>query len=212
MASGRLISGSNAMNEKLHETLPCIAGHLDWPLAPALSSHTTQKGGLGPRKLSMTSVLPPVTAGDSSRCKGCFPFSIRRTTCRANGRPTILPEAWGSARQSSCFTKHKNGFPETSFACAFPDSALARHYRVIRRTFARMRQTPTAVERLRQEDNWPNDIVDSLKTLGAGRVALSVRIARAGRDPPLAKDPPCVVDPPLSSWITFRTPASSRAK
>src|SRR5712672_1341409 len=73
----------------------------------------------------MTSVLAEaLPQRDPQAAKAAF--SIRRTTCRANGIRQFYLEA-GTGPPVILL----HGFPETSFAWRFEIPALARHYRVI---------------------------------------------------------------------------------
>jgi hypothetical protein len=74
-----------------------------------------QKGGLpnGSPKLSMTSVLPEALPQEEPQVAKAA-FSIRRTTCRANGIRQFYVEAGAGP---PVILLH--GFPETSFAWRF---------------------------------------------------------------------------------------------
>jgi hypothetical protein len=103
----------------------CIAAAFKISRWPCLIS--CRKDGLpnGFPKLSMTSVLAEALPQEDPQVTKAT-FSIRRTTCRANGIRQFYLEA-GTGPPVILL----HGFPETSFAWSFQITALARHYRVI---------------------------------------------------------------------------------
>ncbi len=119
---------ANAMNEKRHERSMHRSRILDWPLAPP---YLIPEGRLAQRKLSMTPVLAEALPQEDPQAAKAA-FSIRRTTCRANGIRQFYLEAGAGP---PVILLH--GFPETSFAWRFQIPALARHYRGDRKATTR---------------------------------------------------------------------------
>jgi haloacetate dehalogenase len=132
-------------------------------------------------------------------------MTIRRATCRANGIRQFYLEA-GAGPPVVLL----HGFPETSFAWRFQIPALAPHYRVIAPDLRGYGETDKPSKGY-DKRTMANDIVELLKTLGVGRVALvghdrGARVARHA-SPRTTR----MSSTAWSSWITFR-PASSRAR
>ena len=97
----------------------CIAAAFKISCCPRFISY--QRGGLfnGSPKLSMTSVMVEALPQEDPQVAKAA-FSIRRTTCRANGIRQFHLEAGAGP---PVILLH--GFPETSFACRFQIPALA---------------------------------------------------------------------------------------
>ncbi|MFK4586597.1 haloacetate dehalogenase [Bradyrhizobium diazoefficiens] len=114
--------------------------------------------------------------------------TIRRATCRANGIRQFYLEA-GAGPPIVLL----HGFPETSFAWRFQIPALAPHYRVIApdlRGYGETDKPPNGYDKR----TMANDIVELLKTLGVGRVALIGHDRGARVATRLVKDHPDLVD------------------
>jgi len=135
----------------------------------------------------MTSVLAeslPQEAPQVARAA----FSIRRTTCRANGIRQFYLEAGAGP---PVILLH--GFPETSFAWRFQIPALARHYRVIAPDLRGYGETDKPSKGY-DKRTMANDVVELLETLGVGRVALVGHDRGARVATRLVKDHPELVD------------------
>ena len=113
---------------------------------------------------------------------------IRRATCRANGIRQFYLEA-GAGPPVVLL----HGFPETSFAWRFQIPALAPHYRVIAPDLRGYGETDKPSQGY-DKRTMANDIVELLKMLGVGRVALVGHDRGARVATRLAKDHPDVVD------------------
>jgi pimeloyl-ACP methyl ester carboxylesterase len=92
--------------------------------------------------------------------------TIRRATCRANR----IRQFWLEAGAGPPVVL-LHGFPETSFAWRFQIPALASRYRVIAPDLRGYGDTDKP-SKAYDKRTMANDIVELLKTLGAGRVAL----------------------------------------
>lgn len=114
--------------------------------------------------------------------------TIHRTTCRANGIRQFYLEAGAGP---PVILLH--GFPETSFAWRFQIPALAPYYRVIAPDLRGYGETDKPSEGY-DKRTMANDIVELLKTLGVGRVALVGHDRGARVATRLVKDHPDLVD------------------
>jgi haloacetate dehalogenase len=165
----------------------CIAAAFKisrWP-----RSISYQTGGFAQRilKLSMTSVLAEALPQEDPQVAKAA-FSMRRTTCRANGIRQFYLEA-GAGPPVVLL----HGFPETSFAWRFQIPALARHYRVIApdlRGYGETDKPSTGYDKR----TMANDIVALLETLGVGPIALVGHDRGARVATRLVKDRPELVD------------------
>ena len=135
----------------------------------------------------MTSVLAEALPQEDPQVAKAA-FSIRRTTCRANGIRQFYLEAGAGP---PVLLVH--GFPETSFAWRFQIPALAPHYRVIAPDLRGYGETDKPSKGY-DKRTMANDIVELLKTLGVGRVALIGHDRGARVATRLAQDHPDVVD------------------
>jgi haloacetate dehalogenase len=114
--------------------------------------------------------------------------AIRRATCQANGIRQFYLEA-GAGPPVVLL----HGFPETSFAWRFQIPALAPHYRVIApdvRGYGGTEKPSKGYDKR----TMANDIVELLKALGVGRVALVGHDRGARVATRLVKDRPELVD------------------
>ncbi|MGY3390725.1 haloacetate dehalogenase [Bradyrhizobium sp. USDA 3311] len=135
-----------------------------------------------PSDLTKDRARKPLTPGMTSVT------TIRRATCRANGIRQFYLEA-GAGPPIVLL----HGFPETSFAWRFQIPALAPHYRVIApdlRGYGETDKPPNGYDKR----TMANDIVELLKTLGVGRVALIGHDRGARVATRLVKDHPDLVD------------------
>ncbi len=113
---------------------------------------------------------------------------IRRTTRRANGiRQFYLEAGFGPP------VVLLHGFPETSFAWRFQIPALASHYRVIAPDLRGYGETDKPASGY-DKRTMAGDIVELLKTLGMGRIALVGHDRGARVATRLVKDHPDLVD------------------
>ena len=141
----------------------------------------------GSPKLFMTSVLAEALPQEAPQVAKAA-FSIRRTTCRANGIRQFYLEAGAGP---PVILLH--GFPETSFAWRFQIPALARHYRVIAPDLRGYGETDKPSKGY-DKRTMANDVVELLETLGVGRVALVGHDRGARVATRLVKDHPELVD------------------
>jgi haloacetate dehalogenase len=114
--------------------------------------------------------------------------AIRRATCHANGIRQFYLEAGAGP---PVILLH--GFPETSFAWRFQIPALAARYRVIAPDLRGYGETDKPSKGY-DKRTMANDIVELLKALGVGRVALVGHDRGARVATRLVKDHPDVVD------------------
>jgi len=135
----------------------------------------------------MTSVLAEALPQEDPQVAKAA-FSIRRTTCRANGIRQFYLEAGVGP---PVILLH--GFPETSFAWRFQIPALARHYRVIAPDLRGYGETDKPSKGY-DKRTMANDVVELLKALGVGRVALVGHDRGARVATRLVKDRPELVD------------------
>jgi haloacetate dehalogenase len=113
-------------------------------------------------------------------------FSIRRTTCRANGIKQFYLEAGAGP---AVILLH--GFPETSFAWRFQIPTLAPHYRVIAPDLRGYGDKP---QKGYDKRTMANDVVALAKALGVDRFALVGHDRGARVATRLVKDHPELVD------------------
>ncbi|WP_370113001.1 alpha/beta fold hydrolase [Bradyrhizobium sp. USDA 329] len=114
--------------------------------------------------------------------------TIHRTTCRANGIRQFYLEA-GTGPPVVLL----HGFPETNFAWRFQIPALAPQYRVIAPDLRGYGETDKPASGY-DKRTMANDIVELLKALGIGRVALIGHDRGARVATRLVKDHPDLVD------------------
>jgi haloacetate dehalogenase len=114
--------------------------------------------------------------------------AIRRATCDAHGIRQFYLEA-GAGPPVVLL----HGFPETSFAWRFQIPALAAHYRVIAPDLRGYGETDKPSKGY-DKRTMANDIVELLKALGVGRVALVGHDRGARVATRLVKDRPELVD------------------
>ncbi|WP_347341621.1 alpha/beta fold hydrolase [Bradyrhizobium uaiense] len=114
--------------------------------------------------------------------------TIRRTTCRANGIRQFYLEA-GVGPPVVLL----HGFPETNFAWRFQIPALASSYRVIAPDLRGYGETDKPASGY-DKRTMANDIVELLKALGVGRIALVGHDRGARVATRLVKDHPDLVD------------------
>src|ERR1700676_1159851 len=119
---------------------------------------------------------------------GTRSMTIRRATCRATRIRQFYLEA-GAGPPVVLL----HGFPETSFAWRFQIPTLAPHYRVIAPDLRGYGETDKPSKGY-DKRTMANDIVELLKTLGVGRVALVGHDRGARVATRLGKDNPDVVD------------------
>src|SRR5258708_26043200 len=165
----------------------CIAAAFKLSRWPRLISY--QKSGLPNEspKLSMTSVLAEALPQEDPQVAKVA-FSIRRTTCRANGIRQFYLEAGAGP---PVILLH--GFPETSFAWRFQIPPLARHYRAIAPDLRGYGETDKPSKGY-DKRAMANDVVALLETLGGERVALVGHDRGARVATRLVKDHPELVD------------------